>query len=112
MKAVESVAGVEVKVSLDVIHQCPHVDETDHGTLTVTWTTTDTTVELHSLVKAVGTYRDQAISHEEVVRTLADAIGSAGVCDATVHGRFTTAGVSVEVTARVVPRESQHREGA
>jgi len=47
--AVETASAVTVEATGPVTHLCPHRDEIDHGTVTITWVCEGRTIELHSL---------------------------------------------------------------
>lgn len=77
-------------------HQCPIVQETDNGTMTITWQTSGNTLELHTLREYVDTFKDVEITHEALTstvrRTLVNLPGIAGV---TVSSEWDTAGMRV-----------------
>lgn len=103
--------GVTVTATRAMTHLCPHVDEVDNGTITLTWTTTDVTLELHSLAAHLDTYADVRVSHEELNQQIALVVAAAGVGPVWVRSTWDTAGFAVEVT-NVVLREPVHTYGA
>lgn len=78
-------------VSGPIVHRCPHVDETDIGT--VEFTFDGPAIELHALAALVGAYADERITHEDLTAALAAESG------ARVTTRFRTAGLDVECSA-------------
>lgn len=90
-------AATRVTVTAPLVHLCPHVDETDTGTVDIAWTTAGATIELHSLAAHLTSYARQRISHENLTQHLADTLTVPGIADVTVTARFTTAGMAVEV---------------
>jgi NADPH-dependent 7-cyano-7-deazaguanine reductase QueF len=92
--------GVRVAVTGSIAHLCPYVDELDEGQVTVTWVTGPTTIELHSLADYLARFKAERVSHEELVTIIADDLTELGL-PAAVTGRFTTAGLYVEVSSAV-----------
>lgn len=100
-------AEVAASATATIWHQCPFVDETDRGTVTIGWTCYGSTIELHSLAAYLKTFTDRRISHEDLVAEIADTLRgcSPDISGITVTGRFSTAGLTVEIT-NVVPRDA------
>lgn len=87
-------------------HVCPHVEETDSGTVHITWTTAGTTIELHALTYWLRQFGGVPISHEDITENIrAELAALDGITDVHVRTEWTTAGAAVEVTAGVVLRE-------
>jgi NADPH-dependent 7-cyano-7-deazaguanine reductase QueF len=103
LDAVPAPPGVRVEVRADLNHQCPFKPETDRGTALLTWTTTDITIELHSLRSWLSAWAAEAISHEDLVQRVADALAACGVAEVRVQATYPTAGM--EVTVGAVPRD-------
>lgn len=99
--SVPCTAVVRMAAETDAQHRCPFVDEVDHGTVHVEWTTTaGQTLELHALAALIAARAETEISHEQWTADLAAAIASsAQVDDLIVTSHWTTAGVRVAVTA-------------
>jgi NADPH-dependent 7-cyano-7-deazaguanine reductase QueF len=94
--------GVRVEATGRIVHLCPHVDEVDEGTVTVAWTTTTHTVELHALRAYLDEWAGTRISHEHLVEGIrADLLSMSPITDVTVTAAFTTARLSVGVTSAV-----------
>lgn len=94
--------GITVTATGPARHQCPHVNETDDGTITVAWTCTGGTIELHSLAAYLATYHDTRIDHETYVEAIRNDIRDhAGdlITDVTVTATFTTVDLTVQATA-------------
>lgn len=94
-----------------LVHRCPYADETDHGTVTITWFTDGATLELHGLAAWLRTWGDVTTSHE----TLTDRIRSCladqpRIAEVTVQTGWSTAGA--EVVVRAVPGQRVVPEGA
>lgn len=105
-------SGVTMSVTAPLRHRCPFVDETDEGTVHITWTTDGETVELHSLAKWLTWFADEAISHEDITEAIrAELAELEGITDVGVRTEWTTAGTRVEVIAGVVLREPVRRGG-
>lgn len=91
--------NIIMTVTSPVQHYCPFVDEVDNGAIVLTWVTSDSTIELHSLATFLGHYADQKISHEDLVDEVFDCLEalSPHIILRSVTARFTTAGIDVEV---------------
>jgi NADPH-dependent 7-cyano-7-deazaguanine reductase QueF len=89
--------GVEVKVTGPLVHECPHRDETDHGTVTITWRVTDVTLEIHSLRKYLDSWRRAKVSHEAITAQVFGDIYLAGVKPIVVTTTWNTGGMQVSV---------------
>ena len=110
---VPSTADVRVTVTRTVQHRCPYVEESDHGTVEISWTVAGGTVELHSLDAYLDGYADSRISHEDLIdRIRHDLAVLTGITGVTVTGRYTTAGLHVEVTADAVLGNAVRASGA
>lgn len=92
-------ANVQVSAAGRLAHRCPFVDEPDDGEATVEWRTTAVTLELHSLAAHLASYKDAALSHEQITRTLLADTAATGVQAVRVVTRWVTAGLAVEVVA-------------
>lgn len=90
---------VKLSITGDLAHLCPHVDEVDNGTVEITWTTDDGTLELHSVRAWLDGFADRVIAHEELTEELQMALDAIpGICDARVTTHWTTAGFAVTAT--------------
>jgi NADPH-dependent 7-cyano-7-deazaguanine reductase QueF len=99
LRTVHDTTGATVAVTAPLVHECPHVPETDAGEVTITWRTEELTVELHSLSAYLASWARESISHEEVtaqIRADLDAIDGLEVL--SVVTRWRTAGMAVTVT--------------
>jgi hypothetical protein len=82
-------------VTAQVTKRCPYKNERDDGTATLTfWVGNGDGPELHDLAHTLGSFRDEAISHEDFTRRL---LGRPGCRE--VVTRWTTAGMTVECRA-------------
>lgn len=104
LQTVSAPAGVRVEVRADLDHRCPFKPERDRGTAVLAWTTTEVTVELHSLAAWLSSWKDDAISHEDLVQEVADALAALGLTEVYVRATYPTAGM--EVTVGAVPRNA------
>jgi NADPH-dependent 7-cyano-7-deazaguanine reductase QueF len=107
MKPIELVptdAPVTIVATAPVHHLCPFVNEADHGRVTAVWTCNGSTVELHSLAAYLDGFTERSISHEDLVDEVFERLGEAApdITVASVTARFTTAGITVEIS-RAVP---------
>lgn len=85
-----------VKVSGRVRKKCPYKDESDHGTVTLTFDVPEGDApELHNLAKYLEGFRDEAISHEDFTRNICRDLPVI-----EVRTTWDTAGLSVEVLDR------------
>lgn len=82
-----------------VNHLCPHVDEADHGFITISWRCGTSTIELHSLAAYLKGFDDRRISHEDLVEEIFQHLRDAapGIAVVSVAARFTTASLGVEI---------------
>lgn len=91
---------MKVTVTGPVVKVCPYKDETDHGTVALTFDVADGDApELHDLGKHLLWYADQSLSHEDFTRRLWIATGSA-----SVRSTWTTAGLGVTVDVPGEPK--------
>lgn len=83
--------GVRTIVTGPIVHLCPHVDEVDHGTVTLDFD--GEASELHALRGRIEAFRNETITHEALTQVLADEFG------ATVTTQWRTASLDVTVVA-------------
>jgi NADPH-dependent 7-cyano-7-deazaguanine reductase QueF len=86
-------------------HLCPIKDELDEGYVTVSWTCSGRTLELHSLAQWLGSFTGVRITHEDLVGHIATTLTDAadgGVVSIEVSFAGRTAGM--HVTAHAVLR--------
>lgn len=101
--------SVTMTVTAPLRHQCPFVNETDEGSVTLTWTTSGNTLELHALRGYLDQFADWVISHEELTDKIRDDLGAVqGIYAVQVETRWSTAGMGVtcstwETPAKVRP---------
>jgi hypothetical protein len=81
---------MEVTVTANLVHLCPHVDELDLGECSLVFI--DDAPELHALRRCLDEFRTQRVTHEEVTRSLAGLYPTA----VSVTTRWRTAGMVVE----------------
>ena len=82
---------MKVTVTADATKLCPYADETDHGTVEVTFDVADGDApELHALGKTLEAAYGQARSHEEFTRWVGESTGAVRVLT-----RWRTAGMDV-----------------
>lgn len=62
--------GVRATASFPLTHECPYRDETDHGTVELTWTVEGRTLELHSVAEWLRTFEGRMTSHEALTARL------------------------------------------
>lgn len=95
---------VTVTAHAQVKHLCPFKEEIDTGTVTIVWTCNGFTIELHSLADYLTAFTTQPISHEDLTALIAADLQTVGrgITINSVTTRFTTAGLTVEVS-RAVP---------
>lgn len=104
MKTVPEPADVTLTVTARVQHLCPHVDEIDHGAVSVTWSTDGATFELHALRDYLASWASTRISHESLTDTIrAELAATPGVHLLAVHSSWETAGMDVSVTSKEAP---------
>ncbi len=89
-----------VTASSDIEHRCPHVDEVDKGTVTISWMVTECTIELHSLAEYIRGWKDVRVSHEELTATIQRDVLRAGVEEVQVRAMWQTAGMSIATDTR------------
>lgn len=79
-------------------HRCPYVDETDTGTIALTWRTSGATLELHALRRWLDGFTDIAVSHEALTKRIVHAVTSApGVELVAIETHWLTADLAVTV---------------
>lgn len=98
-RTVPEPAVVTVTATGPLTHRCPHVDEVDTGTVTVTWTTAGQTIELHSLRAWLDSFADVRTSHEAITAGIETALQLPGIVDVAVETTWTTAGMAVAATS-------------
>lgn len=69
-------AAITTTISRPVIKRCPHRDETDAGTLTITFQ--GEAPELHDLAKQIDDLSNRAVTHEAFTRSVAVLLTLAG----------------------------------
>lgn len=90
---------VTVTATGDLVHQCPVVDEVDHGRVTITWNTNDATLELHGLAEYLRGFKDARLSHEEITDQIRrDLSQITGINLVEVETTWHTAGLEVTCT--------------
>lgn len=96
---VPAAVGVQVRVAGRLAHRCPYVDEVDVCQVTVEWTTTGTTFELHSLAGYLQSFSDVKVSNEDLADDLAGHLSNllGSPVNATVE--CTVAGLVVRAHA-------------
>lgn len=101
---VNSGADVTVTTTAELHHMCPHVDEADHGTITITWRTNGSTIELHSLADYLAMWKDSRVAHEDITdRIRHDLSALPGIELITVDTRWRTAGIEVTCSTSPTP---------
>jgi NADPH-dependent 7-cyano-7-deazaguanine reductase QueF len=100
MSAIRTVADtsdVTVTVAGSLDHQCPHVDEADHGTIAISWRVNGQTYELHSLADYLRRFKDSRISHEQITDLIRHDLSTVdGIDLLSVETNWTTAGMEVQ----------------
>lgn len=87
---------VTVTTTAPLIHLCPHRDEEDRGTITITWACDGQTFELHSLTEYLGTWANARVSHEDITdRIRHDLSTYDGIVIESVLTTWRTAGMEV-----------------
>jgi uncharacterized membrane protein YraQ (UPF0718 family) len=97
VKTVPARAGVRCHATGWIQHLCPVLDELDEGQVRLSWTTSDVTVELHSLEAYLRTWEGVAVTHEELCRLIVEDIRAAGVRDVMATYLGDTADLQVRV---------------
>lgn len=93
----EEAADVVMQATSTLLHLCPHKDEEDVGSVTITWQCAGGTLELHALAEYLGKYEQCEISHEAITdRIYHDLAALSGIEDVQVLTRWTTAGMEVQ----------------
>lgn len=96
--AVPETSPVRVTATAPLVHRCPHVPETDAGTVTIVWDCAEATLELHALSGYLASWATAVISHEEVTAQIAaDLDAVEGVEVRRVSTSWATAGIAVTV---------------
>lgn len=102
-------SDVAVTVTGALDHRCPHVNERDHGNVTISWRVKGQTYELHSLAEYLRLWKDSEISHEAITdRIRHDLSVVVGIELLSVETEWLTAGLEVQCAstptlARVTP---------
>ncbi|UVF61162.1 hypothetical protein SEA_AOKA_39 [Arthrobacter phage Aoka] len=105
IETVSSSPGLTMAVTSPLVHLCPFKDETDAGTITVTWQTLNGTIELHSLRAYFDSFAGSTVSHEgltDTIRRELQRIPSIKALDVTTA--WTTAGMETVVSTAPAPR--------
>jgi NADPH-dependent 7-cyano-7-deazaguanine reductase QueF len=85
-----------------ITHLCPFADETDHGTITVTYRPWHHEIELHSFADYLDSFADTKISHEELTRQIRSELDEwVDPRRLTVRTEFKTAGLTISVEVPV-----------
>lgn len=96
IETVEAPHGTVLRITAPLVHECPFKQETDEGSVTITWETEGRTFELHSLAAYLKTFAPVRISHEALTRHLKDSLNaSTGLTVVSVATRWGTAGLDV-----------------
>lgn len=94
---------VTASYTAPLTHRCPFRDEIDEGAVTVTWTTTGSTLELHALAAWLDGFKDDRVSHEDLTDAIGDHLDALpGITGVEVVTEWATAGARV-VIRRAVP---------
>lgn len=88
-----------VTVTAPVEKRCPHKDEQDTGSVTLTFHVREDAPELHRLAADLRTWQDKPCSHEDFTAAVLDMWAAEG-CVA-VRTTWTTAGMQVTVDVPV-----------
>ena len=88
---------MRVTVERPLVHKCPHRDELDVGTVRASWDGDQ--VELHALAADLDEWAGVTVTHECVTELIADRLAEGGVENVEVVTQWTTAGMTVTVTA-------------
>lgn len=100
LNVVPESAPSRITVSGQLVHECPHVPETDSGTVTISWTCTGATIELHSLPHYLASFRGVPVTHEAITEQIrGDLAAIDGITDVAVSTTWTTAQLDVRVEA-------------
>lgn len=94
--------GLTMSSTSPIRHLCPFKDETDDGTITVSWRTLNGTIELHSLRAYFQSFAEAQISHESITDTIyreLQRIPSIRVLD--VSTTWKTAGMAVRCSTSI-----------
>lgn len=97
-----------VTVTGRVVKRCPYKDESDHGTVALTFDVPEGDApELHGLASYLAGFRDEAISHEDFTRNICLDLPVI-----EIKTTWNTAGLNVEVVdRRAVPGEPHQFAG-
>lgn len=88
--------GLTVAVTSPLRHRCPHVEEEDHGTVTITWRVQSATLELHALRRYLQSFEEEKVSHEELTARIAREVRRvSGLTLVSVQSSWETAGQKV-----------------
>lgn len=91
-------SDVRVTAAGYLTHECPHIAETDHGAVAISWTCSGSTIELHSLSRYLDAYEGEPISHERISEQIrADIAALDGITNVSVTTRWNTANLEVRV---------------
>jgi NADPH-dependent 7-cyano-7-deazaguanine reductase QueF len=92
-------SDVRVTITGPIGHLCPYRDETDHGTIDITWTVAGQTLELHSLAAYLRGWADARLAHEQLTDLIRhDLATMPGITRVTVSTAWQTAGMRVHVS--------------
>lgn len=97
MNTVTCDSDVTMTVTAPLTHLCPHVDEVDNGTITLTWRVNGYTLELHSLREYLNGFKYAEVSHEEITDLIRHEMSvTPGVEVVSVETTWDTAGMEVK----------------
>lgn len=89
-------SDVTVTATGDLIHRCPHVNEVDYGTVTITWHVRGETYELHSLAEYLRGFKDADLSHEQITDRIRNDLSAESHIEMVgVESTWQTAGMEV-----------------
>lgn len=101
---VEDSSDVTVSVKADLQHLCPHVEEIDFGTVTITWRVNGQTYEMHSLAEYLRGFKDSRLSHEQITDCIRHDLSTVdGIELVSVETTWDTAGMEVRCYTSPTP---------
>jgi NADPH-dependent 7-cyano-7-deazaguanine reductase QueF len=90
--------NLQVRVTAPIVHLCPFRDETDYGTVTLTYNPDDGEIEFHDLRTHLDEFAARRITHERLTAELHNYYPHADITT-----EWSTAGMGIECA---VPRDS------
>lgn len=96
-------SDVTMTATGQLMHLCPHKDEVDTGTVTITWRVGGSTFELHTLRQYLSGFRHSTLSHEQITDRIRHDLSVEGLDLISVETNWVTADMEVLCSTSPIP---------